>query len=80
MEDEEELKELYRKVLENMTLYNQYRNNVKFDKASEISELVMKINDLAIKNGIYNGDLKSEFSKFEKQLEEQERNRAVCFL
>ena len=80
MERGDELKKLYEKVLENITLYNQYHNNVDYERACEISELIVKINNLAIKNGVFKGDLKSDLADFEQKLMSQERNRSVLFV
>lgn len=77
---EEELKKLYQRVLENFTLYNQYQNNVPYDRACEISQLVLRINNLAIKNGRYRGDLKTYLADFEHKLQSEDRNRAVLFI
>jgi hypothetical protein len=77
---EEEAKKLYEKVLEQITLYNQYKNNVSFDRAYEISKLIVRINNLAIKNGLYKGDPQTYLSDFEHKLESEERNRAVLFI
>jgi hypothetical protein len=78
--DEEELKKLYERVLENFTLYNQYRNNVAFAEAYKISEMLLRINNLAIKNGLYKGDLDGSLSDFEMKLESDERNKSVLFV
>ncbi len=80
MEKGEELKKLYERVLEHFTLYNQYQNNVPYDRAYEISQMIMRINNLAIKNGIYKGDPKTYLSDFEHKLQSEERNRSVLFI
>ncbi len=76
----EELKKLYERLLEHITLYNQYRNNVGFDKAVELSKRLVRINDLAIKNGTYKGDLETDLSDFENKLISEKNNRAVLFI
>lgn len=80
MGKESELEKLYEKVLEHFTLYNQYQNNVEYDRAYEISELLLKINNLAIKNGRYKGDPTRYLSDFEHKLESEDRNRGVLFV
>ncbi len=80
MEKQDELKKLYERVLEHFTLYNQFQNNVPYDRAYEISQLILRINNLAIKNGLYKGDTKRYLSDFEHKLESEDRNRAVLFI
>jgi hypothetical protein len=80
MGEEEELRKLYEKLLEHFVLYNQFQNNIPYDRAYEISQLILRINNLAIKNGLYKGDLKRSLSDFEHKLESEERNRAVLFI
>ncbi|MCL5101432.1 MAG: hypothetical protein M1348_02375 [Candidatus Parvarchaeota archaeon] len=78
--EKEEFRELCRRVLENFTLYNQYQNNVPYDRAYEISQMILRINNLAIKNGRYKGDLKTYLMDFEHKLQSEDRNRAVLFV
>ncbi len=80
MEDSSEITQLYQRVLEQVTLYNQYKNDVNFEEAKKISELVLKINNLAIKYGKFKGSLNEELETFENKLESLERNRSVMFL
>ena len=74
------MKSLYEKLLQQITLYNQYRNNVDFEKAKRLSELLVNINNLAVRVGISRGDVESQLSEMEFQLGSIERNRSIVFL
>ncbi|MCL5009478.1 MAG: hypothetical protein M1433_00635 [Candidatus Parvarchaeota archaeon] len=78
--EEEELKKLYERVLENFTLYNQYRNNIEFNEAYELGELLLRINNLAVRNGLYRGDIRGPLSDFEQKLKSDEKNKNVLFI
>ncbi len=80
MEDRSEIARLYQKVLEHITLYNQYENDVNFEEAKKISELILKINNLAIRYGKFRGRLDEELETFENKLESLQRNRSVLFV
>jgi hypothetical protein len=80
MGKKEEVKSLYEKLLQQITLYNQYRNNVDFEKAKRLSELLVNINNLAVRVGISRGDVESQLSEMEFQLGSIERNRSIVFL
>ncbi len=77
---EDEVKRLYERVLENVTLYNQYENNVDFTKAYEISRMLLRINNMAIKNGLYRGDIKASLEELEALLKSHENNKPVYFI
>ena len=77
--DTEEFEKLYERVLENMTLYNQYQNNIDFDKAKLVGELIVKINDLAIKNGISKGDVVESLYNLEEKLRNEEKSSIALF-
>ncbi len=76
----EEIKSLYEKLLEQITLYNQYKNNVDFEKAKKMSELLVNINNLAVRVGISQGDVEAKLEEMELQLRSIEKNRAVVFI
>jgi hypothetical protein len=80
MEIVEETGNLYEKLLQQITLYNQYKNNVDFEKAKKVSKLLMDINNLAIKMGIYRGDAESELTAMEVKLRDEERNKSIIFI
>ncbi|MCL5420718.1 MAG: hypothetical protein M1284_03135 [Candidatus Parvarchaeota archaeon] len=80
MERMEEIGGLHEKLLQQITLYNQYKNNVEFEKAKKLSELLMNINNLAIRLGMSNGDAESELSEMEVKLRSKNRNRAIIFI
>ncbi|MEM0143224.1 MAG: hypothetical protein QXL94_04655 [Candidatus Parvarchaeum sp.] len=80
MEMMEETGSLYEKLLQQITLYNQYKNNIDFEKAKKLSRLLMDINNLAIKLGVYKGDPESELTDMEVKLRHKEMNRSVIFL
>ena len=71
---------IYRRVLENFTLYNQYRNELSFDKAVALSESLLRINDLAVKQGKYKGDISSVLDNIENKLKSDERNKPIYFI
>jgi predicted patatin/cPLA2 family phospholipase len=77
--ENEEFEKLYERVLENMTLYNQYQNNIDFDKAKLVGELIVKINDLAIKNGISKGDVVESLYNLEEKLRNEEKSSIALF-
>ncbi len=78
--EEDEAKILYEKLLENFTLYNQYKNNVPFADAYKISKMLLRINNLAIENGLYMGDVDGPLNDFVIKLESEERNRDMLFV
>lgn len=80
MEMAEEAGSLYEKLLQQITLYNQYKNNIDFEKAQKLSRLLMNINNLAIKLGVYRGDVESELNSMETKLRNEERNKSIIFI
>ncbi|MCL4397044.1 hypothetical protein M1494_01725 [Candidatus Parvarchaeota archaeon] len=80
MEMMEETGSLYEKLLQQITLYNQYKNNIDFEKAQKLSKLLMDINNLAIKLGVYHGDVESELNAMETKLRHEERNKSIIFI
>ena len=80
MERMEEMGDLYEKLLQQITLYNQYKNNIDFEKAQKLSKLLMDINNLAIKLGVYRGDVESELNAMETKLRHEERNKSIIFI
>ncbi len=80
MERMEETGSLYEKLLQQITLYNQYKNNIDFEKAQKLSKLLMNINNLAIKLGVYRGDVESELNNMETKLRNEERNKSIIFI
>ncbi|MCL4361966.1 MAG: hypothetical protein OH338_01650 [Candidatus Parvarchaeota archaeon] len=80
MEMMEEKGSLYEKLLQQITLYNQYKNNIDFEKAQKLSKLLMNINNLAIKLGVYKGDVESELNNMETKLRDEERNKSIIFI
>ncbi|MCL4376431.1 hypothetical protein M1558_02995 [Candidatus Parvarchaeota archaeon] len=80
MEMMEEMGSLYEKLLQQITLYNQYKNNIDFEKAQKLSKLLMDINNLAIKLGVYRGDVESELNAMETKLRHEERNKSIIFI
>ena len=80
MEMMEETGSLYEKLLQQITLYNQYKNNIDFEKAQKLSKLLMNINNLAIKLGVYKGDVESELNAMETRLRHEERNKSIIFI
>ncbi|MGC8533255.1 MAG: hypothetical protein ACP5MV_01325 [Candidatus Parvarchaeum sp.] len=80
MERMEETGSLYEKLLQQITLYNQYKNNIDFEKAQKLSRLLMNINNLAIKLGVYRGDVESELNSMETKLRNEERNKSIIFI
>ena len=80
MEIVEETGNLYEKLLQQITLYNQYKNNIDFEKAQKLSKLLMNINNLAIKLGVYKGDVESELNNMETKLRDEERNKSIIFI
>jgi len=80
MEVMEETGSLYEKLLQQITLYNQYKNNIDFEKAQKLSKLLMDINNLAIKLGIYRGDVESELNAMETKLRHEEKNKSIIFI
>lgn len=77
--DTEEFEKLYERVLENMTLYNQYQNNISFDKAKLAGELIVRINDLAVKNGLLKGDAINGLYDLEERLKNEGKSAIVLF-
>jgi hypothetical protein len=77
--DTEEFEKLYERVLENMTLYNQYQNNISFDKAKLAGELIVRINDLAVKNGLLKGDAIDGLYDLEERLKNEGKSAIVLF-
>ena len=80
MEMMEEKGSLYEKLLKQITLYNQYKNNIDFEKAQKLSKLLMNINNLAIKLGVYKGDVESELNNMETKLRNEEKNKSIIFI
>jgi Na+/phosphate symporter len=80
MERMEEMGDLYEKLLQQITLYNQYKNNIDFEKAQKLSKLLMDINNLAIKVGVYRGDVEAELNAMETKLRSEERNKSIAFI
>ncbi len=80
MEMMEEKESLYEKLLQQITLYNQYKNNIDFEKAQKLSKLLMNINNLAIKLGVYKGDVESELNNMETKLRNEEKNKSIIFI
>ena len=80
MERMEEMGSLYEKLLQQITLYNQYKNNIDFEKAQKLSKHLMDINNLAIKLGVYRGDVESELNAMETKLRYEERNKSIIFI
>lgn len=81
MEKGEEMRSLYERLLQQITLYNQCRNNIDFEKAKRLSELVMDINDLAIRLGILrDGDAESELMDMEMKLKYQGKSKSIIFV
>ncbi|EFD92519.1 MAG: hypothetical protein CSMARM5_0095 [Candidatus Parvarchaeum acidophilus ARMAN-5_'5-way FS'] len=80
MEKTEEMNSLYEKLLEQITLYNQFKNNVSFEKAQKLSELLVKINNLAVKVGISHGDVEAQLMEMEMQLQSIDKNRSIIFI
>ncbi|MCL4372797.1 hypothetical protein M1384_01900 [Candidatus Parvarchaeota archaeon] len=80
MERMEEMGSLYEKLLQQITLYNQYKNNIDFEKAQKLSKHLMDINNLAIKLGVYRGDVESELNAMETKLRHEERNKSIIFI
>ncbi len=76
----EEAELIYRRILENFTLYNQYRNELSFDKAVALSESLVRINDLAVKQGKYKGDISSVLDNIENKLKSDENNKPIYFI
>lgn len=80
MEMMEETGSLYEKLLEQITLYNQYKNNVDFKKAEKVSRLLMDINNLAVKLGVYRGDVESELTDMKVKLKHKDRSKSITFV
>lgn len=80
MRKAEEAELIYRRVLENFTLYNQYQNEVDFDKAVAVSESIMRINNLAVKQGKYKGDISSVLEQIENRLKSENNNKPIYFI
>lgn len=80
MEKTGEIKELYERILEQITLYNQYKNNINFEKAKKLSELLMNINNLAVKLGVYMGDAELQLVEMEGQLKSKNKTRSIVFV
>jgi hypothetical protein len=80
MERMEEMGSLYEKLLQQITLYNQYKNNIDFEKAEKLSRLLMDINNLAIRLGVYKGDVESELNDMETKLRHEEKNKSIRFI
>ncbi len=80
MEKTGEIKELYERILEQITLYNQYKNNINFEKAKKLSELLMNINNLAVKLGVYMGDAELQLVEMEGQLKSKDKTRSIVFV
>ncbi|MGC8516518.1 MAG: hypothetical protein ACP5MT_01310 [Candidatus Acidifodinimicrobium sp.] len=59
MEDKE-LKLVYRRAIEGIILYNQYRNNLNFEKSAEIGQQLLAVNDMLVLNNIKKGEEISE--------------------
>ncbi len=47
---------IYRKLFENIVLYNQYKNNVEYGEATKFAKYLLKLNDLIIKYRITRGE------------------------
>lgn len=47
---------IYKKLFENIVLYNQFKNNMKYNEALKFSRYLLKINDLILKRHIINGE------------------------
>ena len=47
---------IYRKLFENIVLYNQYKNNVEYEEATKFAKYLLKLNDLIIKYRITRGE------------------------
>ncbi len=80
MEEMEEMSSVYKKLLEQITLYNQYKNNIDFEKARKLSEIIVNINNLAIKLGLFEGDAESELTEMQTKLEYKDKNRTILFV
>ena len=80
MEKMGETKSLYEKLLQQITLYNQYRNNIDFEKAKKLSELLVNINNLAVKVGVTQGDAGLQLAEVETQLQSMYKNASIVFV
>jgi hypothetical protein len=80
MEVMEEKESLYEKLLQQITLYNQYKNNIDFEKAERVSRLLMDINNLAIRLGVYRGDPEAELTNMQIKLKHEEKNKPIHFI
>ncbi len=70
-------RKLYRKLLESIVLYNQYRNNLKYGEALDFGKELLKVNDLLAREKIIkNENILGDLQEFEEKVKSP-RGRVV---
>ncbi|MCW1294096.1 MAG: hypothetical protein QXJ12_01635 [Candidatus Parvarchaeota archaeon] len=68
MEDKE-LKLVYRRAMEGIILYNQYRNNLDFDRSADLGQQLLAVNDMLVLNNIKKGEeIKTKIDELKRLL------------
>lgn len=72
MEDKE-LKLVYRRAIEGIILYNQYRNNLGFDRSVDLGRQLLTVNDMLVLNNIKKGEeIEAKIDELKKLLASSE--------
>ncbi len=72
MEDQE-LKLVYRRAIEGIILYNQYRNNLNFEMSADMGQQLLAVNDMLVLNNIKKGEeINKKIDELKRQLSSSE--------
>ncbi|MBE5728653.1 hypothetical protein IHE51_02220 [Candidatus Parvarchaeota archaeon] len=72
MEDKE-LKLVYRRAIEGIILYNQYRNNLNFEMSADMGQQLLAVNDMLVLNNIKKGEeINKKIDELKRQLSSSE--------
>lgn len=72
MEDKE-LKLVYRRAIEGIILYNQYRNNLNFEMSADMGQQLLAVNDMLVLNNIKKGEeISKKIDELKRQLSSSE--------